>query len=159
MLVLLMSTIALGGYASSEPKTKNPPGVEQNATKNIFTHFKSNGLLIAQATAPTGAASDYTDQNKKDSTGTKVVNVITTVLPAVHVDTITSPGDILKEGTYYVKSIHKGMNVTEILGLIFGLIGFGIGLYFYFRHKTVKDALAAAQSQLSQLNKSSPTGA
>lgn len=154
MLWLLMSVITLGSYASPEPQTNTPPSGEN--AKQYFSDIKTSDRgLVAQLTAPTGTAADYTDQNKKDSTGTKVVNIVTSVVPAIKVDTVNNPGDIAKEGTYLVKSIHKGMTVTEILSLIFGVISFAFGLYFYFRHKSVKDALAAAQSQLS--NKAGPT--
>ena len=119
--------------------------------KLFFVLVLMVGLLFAfegNTHAATPAAKADTALTKADTALNTAVNVITTVLPGVKVDTINDVQDIIKPGTYLIQNVpHKGATWQSVVSWVFGLIGLIIGVVFYLRHKKLKDVLAQLQGK------------
>jgi hypothetical protein len=157
MFALISIGVALSGNVSAEPQSKPPLGENTNVTYSISSENKTVGEVtmplssyqfLAQADVPpvpeAGQNPDYVDQTAADSTGSTVIDAVTTVLP-IEVDTVENIEDIVESGTYLVKSVHKGMTWKEILELVFGILGLIAGIYYYVRHRNLKKLVSAGQ--------------
>jgi heme/copper-type cytochrome/quinol oxidase subunit 2 len=95
--------------------------------------FSFNGNSQAQAT-------------KADSALNTAVDVITTIAPAIEVDTINNLQDAVAPTTDLIETLPtKGSSWQSILAWITGAIGLILGLVFYFiKKKKAKTAAADA---------------